>query len=365
MIRILPLLLIALTAVAADPAAELEHGRALQLAHEPREAIAVYAALIDERRFAVEHTAPALVGLVECFQMLAGDAGAAADYARIAAKYLAKPPALDGKATLAIAAARKDLLWKPWVDGAASPFAFAITGARRSIENENGKKIRRMQVTLSAEVGDLRVQDAFGFAQAFDQAFDQKSNARLRAAGKAYAGRARTHAFDGKLTVTITVDGVPAKVEALDAIEATVPLTVIVGRTLAEKPLRVGEHWTADDVRHEIASFTSDAGGHHLEIVTRLTGDAGGGAFGVAGAASATASAGGGGAGVGDDSPIWLRTATGGIHPNGSSSTSSNGQGRLSLDFPAGDAPTALMVCTGTETATGDVRIALTDVPLP
>ncbi|MBN1674836.1 MAG: hypothetical protein JXR37_27580 [Kiritimatiellae bacterium] len=92
----------------------LKAARELQLARKPREAIAAYRKLVEERRAELDVSAPALKGMFECFALLRGDPAAEAEYARLAARYLFDPPPLDKAAGLTVAQLEPDLVWKPW-----------------------------------------------------------------------------------------------------------------------------------------------------------------------------------------------------------------------------------------------------------
>ena len=89
-------------------------GQEKQRQRDPQAAIAAYQEVIEKYRDEIEFSAPALVNLVACFQLLKGDASAGEDYARLSAKYLSKPPPLDGASVLGLEQAKDDILWKAW-----------------------------------------------------------------------------------------------------------------------------------------------------------------------------------------------------------------------------------------------------------
>jgi hypothetical protein len=91
-------------------------GQEKQRRRDPRTAIIAYEEIIEKHRDEIEYSAPALVNLVACFQLLKGDASAEARYASLASKYLSKPPPLDGASVLDLEQAKDDMLWKVWSD---------------------------------------------------------------------------------------------------------------------------------------------------------------------------------------------------------------------------------------------------------
>ncbi|MBN1674837.1 MAG: hypothetical protein JXR37_27585 [Kiritimatiellae bacterium] len=117
-----------------------QRARSEELARNPRAAVASYEELIMNHRAQLPVTAPALMNLVACYQLLKEDPEAAARYAAVAARFLSEPPPLDGVATPNIEQVKEDLLWKPWLanlDVANVPFGKVA----RQIREQTGTRL--------------------------------------------------------------------------------------------------------------------------------------------------------------------------------------------------------------------------------
>jgi hypothetical protein len=138
---------------AAERRAETGLAEAAELLrkHLPKEAIPILVQVIEQRRDDHEQSVDALIRLVECFQLLKGDAAAERDYAMLAGKYLSRPPALDGKSLPSVEEVTEDLLWKSWAPGEESRIKITLSFAGWS-ESRDARGARRKTLHVTCKV---------------------------------------------------------------------------------------------------------------------------------------------------------------------------------------------------------------------
>ena len=95
------------------PKQELEEGRRKQAARDPRGAMVHFQRAVEQRPMDIVVSAPALSGLIGCYQMLMGDAALAATYPTTVGRWLTKLPPLDGSTVPAPESLQEELLWAP------------------------------------------------------------------------------------------------------------------------------------------------------------------------------------------------------------------------------------------------------------
>lgn len=122
---------IANVAIGSELCHRFELARTKQLTRRPQEAIELYRKIIESNRDCLEYSAPALVHMVECFQLLKGAPNIEKQYKEMVGKYLSKLPLLDGVSKLDRLKAEDDLLWKPWAGKTAPSPGRRMKGERR------------------------------------------------------------------------------------------------------------------------------------------------------------------------------------------------------------------------------------------
>jgi hypothetical protein len=354
----------ALTLAAAVSAADaqpslFDEAREKKLARQPKEAIALYQRAIADHRFDLPRSAPALVELVECFQLLKDDAEIAARYRELSAKWLSEPPALDG-AALGLDAAEEDLLWQPWpgADGKPRPLiAFTVDSAERTKSIQGGVAKSQLRITLKAHpAADMPLQvSAFSFAESSGQALAIDPDGAQHQASEVMLSN-----FNGELDAYLTFDDLTASVVKLKRLSGTVAVTQRKEWKLLQVPLREGERVGEGDNAWKIAAVQREG---EVSVTLRRALDLST-ADGLAQVASAASSASAGAGGGGGD--IWLIDDAGRrIDAHGMSSSSGNSSQSMTLSFGAIALPPTLVCLEVTKTSSRDLPFAFDGVDLP
>jgi hypothetical protein len=342
---------------AVDPATTLDQARELKLARKPKEAIELYAKVIENDRFDTMHAAPALVDLVECFQLLKDDAATAKRAKEALERYLSEPPPLDGAHAVALETAEEDLLWKPWPDIAEIPpkpmFAFKLTNAEQKRQMKEGKVSESTVITL-----DAGAPKRMRFT-ANSQLSDEKACSATATLADGSAHVATQHwgfsTGDG-IRASLTFEDIPAGTKKLAKLEGMVTVSQDQEWELKRIALREGETWDTPEEACKLTGAKEQAGAWTITVVQTKKGAHGGGS-----SSSSSSSSGGT-----IDSPIWLSDDHGArMLPRSLSQQGSGATTTSTMVFSVSGKPTTLVHRVVTKTSTRPAPFALTDVELP
>ncbi len=362
---LLCVLALAAPATAADTQSSLfDQASEMQLAHQPKEAIALYERAISADRFDLPHSAAALVNLVACFQLLRDDPGQAARYREVSARWLTAPPPLDGKSTLMLDDAEEDLLWKPWPsDGSAKPMmSFAVDSAERTRSASDGAADAQLNLTLKATMPEGMPLESQGFSigQLSGKAQAIEPNGTAHDARMVYLND-----MASPISVFLQFPDLPATVTRLKRLSGTLSITLRKEWELKRVRLHDGEHYEAGDASWKITavhgggdvSVTMDHDIEPMNNAAQLNNALQ--AIGAAGAA-------GNGAGIGELANIWLEDAAGHrFNARGMSAGSDDHKSTMTLNFGNIALPPTLVYRLVSKTSTRDVPFSIDGVDLP
>ena len=407
-----PLILIAL--VAAQPASAGEAAAApvtkaqeLMRSRKPKEAIPQLVQLINEKRDTLEESTDALIQLVTCFQLLKGDAAAEAQYAELAAKYLSKPPPLDGKSLPTVDEASEDLLWKGWMPGQPSRFGFLLGAVERTIkmEQQDGPSVHTLEIKFAVEDSspaangktdretemmeamarrepdpakaarmrkEILMEQARGHGAKLasadgDGLLGSAGKASVRIGDKHYEGSAKF--WSGWVTVTIA--GLPIDAKVID--EVTANLHLSQPRQIDETmvPLRKGASWNSGGEAGTITDVATQGNKTTVKCSSKPTGgkaDRGGDSTTVTagGMSMATAGAGGGNEAPDTEAPFCLVTPDGKTFtPRGSNMSSHNGNATMTFTFQGAEKADRLRVRKTATLSVREVPLSVQGIKLP
>lgn len=386
---------------AADVPAKTSAAQELMRQRKPKEAIPQLIKIIEEKRDKLEESADALIQLVQCFQLLKGDAAAEKQYAELSAKYLSKPPALDGKSLPTVDQASEDLLWKAWTAGQDCRYSFATGRVQRelTLETQDGPATSEVTVTLNTvdatpspandrEIAEMekhqRGLDAAGKARLRmeierqrargaaskltgadgDDPFGRGWDATAKIGGRNFQGTA-SFSFGG---LRIVFKGLPEDAQLIDELTATLRLAQPRQMEDTLVPLRKGATWTAGDEVGTVTDVVVRGKATTVKLSTKSQGKRRGG--GASASSSSTSIVGGGMAAdpgeTESDAPICLVTPEGRLFtPNGMSSSSINGNATMEMTFHGADKADKLRLRRTAAMSVREVPLKVTGIKLP
>lgn len=357
----------------------LAHAHTLHLAHQPKQAIPLLQLVLDTDRFDLPDTAPALVELVDCYQMLSSDHASAKAYASFAATWLSQPPPLDGHSSLTLEQAESDLLWHghPGPDGKPQPLVrFTVDSVRESTSTGTGQSPSAPQLDINLK-GTLPagIRLHFPDANANDAALLQAFRATApdhRVLTPSYVYVRPT--IGTECTCTLSFPSPGEEVHAFDVVTGSIPCTQDTAWKILSVPLVQGSTWEEPGAHVRLSSITSHDTTWQVTIESTST-DPKARQGGASSSASSSASFSRGGRHVhqsGDpNAPYWLVDAAGErSYPYGKSVASAGGTTRVSLTLDAwgsdpNHTPSQLQVRVVTATVAGVLPVELHHVELP
>lgn len=334
----------------ATPVAEagdMNKAKELLRARKPKEAIPVLVQIIEARRDKLEESSYALTRLVECFQLLKGDAASEKRYAGLAAKYLSTPPALDGAALPVADQVMEDLLWKSWVPGQETRITVRIGRVERKSRIQDGQRKQTVEMNLVLGGAGPGLKGAAGDqASLVAQAGDQQFTGRIVT---------HSHASDGQVSASLSFEDVPATVLRFNGISGTVTLTQPKQVEETTVALRKDATWQAGERTATITDVRTR--GRAVTVFFQLVG---GERQQFSGSGTSMRS------GQDTASPYWLIAADGrAVYPDLTKESSSNGTTQFELGFNNADKAEKLCISQVVAVSQREIPIVLKDVDLP
>lgn len=387
---------------AADVPAKTSAAQELMRQRKPKEAIPQLIKIIEEKRDKLEESADALIQLVQCFQLLKGDAAAEKQYAELSAKYLSKPPALDGKSLPTVDQASEDLLWKAWTAGQDCRYSFATGQVQRelTLETQDGPATSEVTISLNTvdatpapandrEIAEMEKhlrgadpataarmrmeierQRSHGAANKLtgadgDDAFGRGWAATARIGERSYQGTA-SFSFGG---VRVVFKGLPEQAQRIDELTATLQLAQPRQMEDTLVPLRKGATWTAGDQTGTVTDVVVRGKATTVKLSMKTVGKGRGGGASAAGSSTSVFGGGGMSADPGEaesDAPICLVTPEGRLFtPRGMSSSSINGNATMELTFHGADKADKLRLRRAAAMSMREVPLKVMGIKLP
>lgn len=390
------------------PAPAVSKAKEVMRSRNPKEAIPLLVGLIEEKRDHLEESAEALIQLVKCFQMLKGDATAEAHYAELSARYLSRPPALDGQSLPKLEEVSEDLLWKSWEPGRACRFGFLVGSVERELklESQQGPTSHTLQIQLAVEESHAAHAPAARKLPGQDGrpklgsgvAWPETINVVARVGDKQFPGTASVHPSDdyalagAALRIWVTFKDFPTDIPCIDEITGAVPLTLPRQKEEIFVPLRKGASWATAQESGRITEVThvggrtvvkctsepivgkvplADESGRMAEVA-----NAGGGMVmrrtskprvGRVTSASSSSSSSVGGNESGDaEAPISLVTPDGRtFNPGGLSVNAANGVKTMEFTFVGAEKADRLRLRSSSSLSIREVPLQVTNITLP
>jgi hypothetical protein len=343
----------------ADPELMLQQAQTFEAQRKPKDAIVIYARIIDHHRARLEYSLPALERLVECEKLMKGDATQERMVQDLLEKYLRTPPR-PGEA-LDPALAKKDLLWKPWRANSLADseqlLHFVVERSRRVKFGQEGKATERVSLDLIAPAPE-------GITFEFERLSPGEKGEGtfielVDAAGTTYAidtSRINLYQRRGSVYLLMETEGLPVGVRELKEVRGTLRVFQVTKYDDIKVPFQVDSTWQTQEYDGRVAACSSE--GKNIQLTLAIaaknpTGGTGAGSGAESNPAGITTS------------PLWLMAGEEKLYPIRIKTSSTGKVGTVSMIFSSDRKPDTVVCRVITERDKHDIPFSLTNVALP